>query len=110
MKKFLAIYHAPAAALAQMENMTAEQKAKGMEPWMKWNAKVGDQMVDFGAPCMGGQSLNPAGVWSASDKEVSGYTLVQANSLADAQSLFADHPHLSWAPGCSIELHECLAM
>ena len=110
MKKFIVIYHAPAEAMAQMATMTDEQKAKGMEAWMAWKAKHDGHIVDFGAPLMGGQSLDASGAWNGSGKEVSGYSIIQGESAEAVKSIFGDHPHLGWAPGATIELHECIAM
>ena len=110
MKNFVAIYYAPAEAMAQMANITPEQAAEGMKPWMAWRDKVGDAMVDFGAPLVAGQSIDGNGNWSNSGSQVSGYSIVKSNDLASAQALFDGHPHLSWAPGCSIEVLECAQM
>lgn len=106
MKKFIAIYNAPAEAMAAMSTMTPEQAAEGMKAWYAWKEKAGDAVVDFGAPLAPGSSINGDEKWSASDTKVSGYSILQGNSLEEVQSLFAGHPHLSWAPGCSIDVHE----
>lgn len=110
MKKFVALYHAPAEAHAQMANATPEQKMEGMKPWMAWKEKVGEGVIDFGAPLFGGQTLSSGGQWGSSSKEVSGYSIVQAESLEGAKNLFVGHPHLSWHPTASIELHELAPM
>ena len=109
MKKFVAIYYAPAEAVAAMANITPEQAAEGMKPWMAWKERIGDAMVDFGAPLMPGQATSGTN-WSASGTSVSGYSIVQSADLESAKALFDGHPHTSWAPGCSIELHECAQM
>lgn len=110
MKKFLAIYHAAPEAMAQMATATPEQQAEGMKHWHDWKDKIGNAMVDFGSPLMGGIALNPSGEKSASDKQVSGYSMVQADSAEAAEALFNNHPHLFWHPSATIELHECMAM
>ena len=109
MKKFVAIYYAPAEAMKAMENITPEQAAEGMKPWMAWKERVGNAMVDFGAPLMPGHATTGEN-WSPSSKTVSGYSILQAENAAACQALFENHPHTSWAPGCSIEIHECAAM
>ena len=110
MKKFMVIYHTPAEAMAQMGEATPEQKAEGMKPWMAWKAKIGDKLVDFGTPLMGGTRLQPDGTSQMSTKEVSGYSILQANDLEEAKSLLSEHPHLAWNAGCDIEVHECVDM
>lgn len=110
MKNFLVIYHAPAEAMQQMAQATPEQKAEGMKPWMAWMESVGDKMVDLGAPLMGGLRVLPDGSTESSTKDVTGYSLIKANDMEEAKSLLKGHPHLAWADGCDIELHECMPM
>lgn len=108
MKHFLAIYHEPASG--QTTSLTPEEQAKAMELWMAWKAKFDDQIIDMGAPLMGGQSQDADGAWTPSTKEVSGYSFVKAEDIEAAKAVFVQHPHLSWAPGCSIEIHETIPM
>lgn len=110
MKNFIVIYHAPAEAMAAMAEATPEQKMEGMKPWMAWKDTVGEKMVDFGAPLMPGLKLLPDGTTGNSTKEVTGYSIIQADDMEGAKSLLKGHPHLAWAGGCDIELHECIAM
>lgn len=110
MKKFIVIYHAPAEAMAQMANATPEQKAEGMKPWMAWKETLGDKLVDLGTPLMGGVRLSPNGGAQASTKDVTGYSILQANDMEEAKSLLQGHPHLGWNEGCDIEVHETVAM
>lgn len=110
MKKFIVIYHAPAEAMAGMANATEEEKKAGMEPWMAWAAKCGDALVDMGSPLMGGQLLSPDGGSTDSTREVTGYSILQAENMKGAKALLAGHPHLAWTGGCAIEVHETMAM
>ena len=111
MKKFLVVYHAPADAMAQMANIPPEQQAKGMEAWMQWMQKVGDRLVDGGAPLMNGQQLNVDGSSTGSSKQVSGYSILQAENMEDAKSLLKGHPHLNgWNQNCTIEVHETMKL
>lgn len=54
--------------------------------------------------------LSADGNWSQSSKEVTGYSVVSAASEADVKKMFDGHPHLSWFPGCSLELSEFARM
>jgi len=110
MKNFIVIYHAPAEAMAAMAEATPEQKMEGMKPWMAWKDAVGDKMMDFGAPLMPGLKLLPDGTTENSTKEVTGYSIIQAEDMEGAKALLKGHPHLAWTGGCDIELHECIAM
>lgn len=110
MKKFMVIYHAPAELMAQMANATPEQAAEGMKPWLAWKDKLGEKLVDLGAPLMGGIKLLPDGTTEMSKKEVSGFSILQAENMDEAKSLLLNHPHLAWSGGCDIELHEFTQM
>ena len=109
LKTFLVLYHAPMASLKQMGKMSPEDKQKGMALWMKWAKKCGDKLINMGAPLGGGVALDPAGS-SPSKKNVAGYSIVQAASMAGAQSLMKGHPHFGYAKACTIEVHEVLPM
>ncbi|MFK7776319.1 MAG: hypothetical protein AB8F94_29625 [Saprospiraceae bacterium] len=110
MKKYVAIYNSTPEAKAQMVNITPEQAAEGMKPWAVWKEKCGSALVDMGAPLVAGQLADTSGNRAGSGSNVSGYSIVQGESLEDVKALFKDHPHLSWAPDSSIEIFECAAI
>ena len=109
MKKFVVIYHASGSAMEQIANTTPEEMQKGMEPWMAWAARCGTALVDMGAPLAGGQKLSQSGS-SDSDKQVVGYSILQAEDMAGAKALLNGHPHLAWDAGCEIEVHESMPL
>ena len=109
MKNFVVIYHAPASVMEQMQNVSPEEMRKGMEPWMAWVAKIGDGLVDLGTPLSGGQKLSKSGS-SPSDKDVTGYSILQAEHMQGAKALLEGHPHLEWAGRCEIEVHESMPL
>ncbi len=81
-----------------------------MKYWMTWKDNIGDALIEMGSPLMGGTNINPAGEKTESTKQVSGYSMVQAENAAAAQALFVGHPHLHWHPSAAIEVHECIEM
>ena len=101
--KFLALYRSSQSAKAQMTSMTPEEGKAGMDMWMTWFGKVGSSIVEMGAPL--GDSATVGG--PAASGFLGGYTIVQADSLDEAQKLFEGHPHLH-APNGSIEVVEIL--
>ena len=109
LKKYVVIYHASAGAMEKMAEATPEQMAEGMKPWMDWAARCGDGLVDWGTPLGGGQKLVTSGD-SPSDRGVVGYSILQAEDMDGAKALLKGHPHLEWAPGCEIEVHESLPL
>ncbi len=111
MKKFLVIYHAPKDAMQQTANVTPEQQAKGMEMWMQWAQKCGDKLLDMGSPLMNGQQLSSGGSISESGKNVSGYSILQAENMDEAKALLNGHPHISgWNQDARIEVHESMPL
>ena len=109
MKRYLVLYHAPAAAVAKMQDATPEQMQEGMKPWMDWAARCGTHLVDLGTPLDGGQRVTATGT-APSDKEVTGYSILQAEDAAAARALLDGHPHLGWEAGCALEIHESLPL
>jgi hypothetical protein len=108
MKKFIVTYHAPIDLMQQTGESTPEEMEKGMEAWMAWAGKCGDKLVDFGTPLANGLKLKPGGGSQKSESQVCGYSILQAESLEDAQELLSDHPHLAWNSVCEIEVHESM--
>jgi hypothetical protein len=110
-KRFLIIYHAPMDAMAQTADVSPEQQAAGMALWNAWAERVADNLVDFGAPLVNGKRLTAEGSSTRSEKEVSGYSLLQAEDWEEIMNLINGHPHLSgWHPEATIEIHETMTM
>lgn len=110
MKKFVVLYFATPEANKAMAAATPKQQAKGMESWMKWAQKCGDQLVEMGAPLGNGQSISIDGTAKKSRKNVSGYSIIQAETLDKARKLLKGHPHLKAHAECSIDLNEVIPM
>ena len=105
MKKFVVIYHGPESPMDQMANASAEDIQKAMELWAAWAASCGSSLVDMGSPFAGGKKISKSGS-SPSDKQVVGYSILQAEDMESAKALLEGHPHLEWAGGGEIEVHE----
>ncbi len=105
MTKFMFIYHAPQAP-ADAPPPDPEQMQAVMQAWMAWSEKVGAGLVDFGNPLGGGVRVAADGATSSSEREVSGYSVLEADDLDAALAFAKDHPHLTMPGGCEIEVHE----
>ncbi len=109
MKKFVVLYHASPSAMEEMAKRmatnTPADMAKEMEPWMAWAARCGSGLVDIGSPLTAGLRLSVAGSAPTSG-DVIGYSILQAEDMESAKALMDGHPHLGWADGCEIAIHE----
>ena len=103
MARFVFIYHAPAPP-TDAAPPTPEEMQQVMAAWMAWADKVGAGMVDFGTPLADGVQVTPQGT-AASDREVAGYTILEAEDMDAALALAKEHPHLAMPGGCTIEVH-----
>jgi hypothetical protein len=72
-----------------------------------WAASVGDSMVDPGAPLGPAKAVTNAGVQDDGSRAVEGYTLLSADSLADAVELVRSHPFVS--RGGTLRVSEAVA-
>ena len=75
-----------------------------MGAWMAWFGKLGPAIVDGGAPL----AASPKLIGKATPSHATGYTLIQAESLADAVAMTEGHPHV--AQGGGVEVFELVAM
>jgi hypothetical protein len=94
--KYLVLYRSPTSAQEQMASATPEQAQAGMEAWQAWMEGAGTAVVDFGAPVQG-------------DGDVTGFSILQADSRGAIDGLLADHPH-HHMPGASIDVLEFVAL
>jgi hypothetical protein len=104
MSKFVFVYHAPSTP-ADAPAPSPEQMQQAMQAWMAWAGKVGDGMVDFGTPLAAGVRVTRDGTLP-SERQVVGYTILEAADMDAALALAQDHPHLDMPGGCEIEVHE----
>jgi hypothetical protein len=109
MKKFLALYMAPAASIQEMmKNASKEDMKKGLDDWMNWAAKHKDVITDMGNPIGKNMRVLKDGSSMVSN-EVCGYSMLSADSHEAASKIFADCPHYD-LKGAYVEVMECMQM
>ena len=108
MKMFMAVYTGNPSAFEkyQRENpdpgkRKANEKA-GMEAWMKWGESHAKSIVDNGAPLGKTKRVTATSVASVRN-EVTGYTIVEAESHDAAAAMLVGHPHLNM-PGAYVDV------
>ena len=77
-----------------MQDLTPEQRQKGMDAWMKWMGDNKASLVDGGAPLGKTKRVDLKGA-SDTKNDIGGYSIVQANSA------HAVIPHLWQGPSAS---------
>ena len=108
-KRFLIIYHAPIDAMTQTANSSPEDMAKGMAMWKAWAKRAGSQLTDLGAPLVNGKRLHSNGSSAPSSRDVTGYSMLDAEDWDEVVDLLSGHPHISgWHPEATIEVHETM--
>jgi hypothetical protein len=106
MSKFMILYRAQASAREQMANATPEQMRAGLEAWRVWATKVDYAIADLGSPLA---HTTHVGAGAASTDGVAGYSIREAGSADEVESILEGHPHLTM-PGTSIEVLEIIPM
>jgi len=109
MKKFIALYYNTSGAHQPNQELTEEQKQQMLAPWGVWAEKCGTQLIDMGSPFAPASFSGNGEAWQSSKHFVTGYSMVQAESLEAAQKLFHRHPIYAY-PDHAIEISECVPM
>jgi hypothetical protein len=88
---------------------TPEEQQKAMEAWGAWFGTLGAAVVDMGAPFGPSAVLEPDGsTTSGAPAQLTGYSVIAADSLDDATSRAKGCPILT--SGGRVEIYEALAM
>ena len=103
MSRFIILYRAPMTAREQMSKATPDDG----KAWMDWFGEQGAAVVDFGGMLDIGTRVSVTGS-SQGDPNVTGFSIIEAESMVAAIALVQSHPHLRWAEGCEIEVREYL--
>lgn len=109
LKKFLFLYMSPVSAEEQMAMAQPDDMQKAMQPWIDWFGSVGSNLLDKGMPLGNSKHVTTSGV-SASTAMVTGYSMVQAESMDQALEWAKTQPHLTMGEGRSVEVLEVLEM
>jgi hypothetical protein len=104
MSKFMILYRATTSAREQMANATPEQMQAGLEAWRTWATKVGYAVADLGSPLAHTTHVGPG---AASVEGVTGYSILEAGSADEVETILDGHPHLAM-PGGSVEVFELI--
>jgi hypothetical protein len=85
---------------------TDEQRQAVMQAWGEWFGKLGQAIVDPGNPFAGSTSVNGNGAGGEVASQLTGYTVIQADSLDAASALAEGCPVLKG--GGSVDVYETI--
>lgn len=103
MTNYILLYKGPAV---DMSKVSKEDFDASMAKWAVWMEKTGKSLVDVGAPMVNGVSIVDDGT-DGRPSDLGGYSIVAAESIAEARKLVDGHPHLSEGKGLySVEIFE----
>jgi hypothetical protein len=107
MAKFIYLYGGPASPVS---GLTPEQGAERTAAFGAWMEKVGEALVDVGAPFGTSVSVRDDGTEGTTGALI-GCTIVEADDLAAAKALTDGLPFLANSDGtCAVEIFELLPM
>ena len=105
MKKFVAIYMAPVAAMDEIrKTRSAERMKEFNDSWMKWSKSHEKSLVDVGSPTGKNKRVTKDKIQDVQN-EVLGFSVVQAETHEEAAKIFQDTPNLH-IPGSYVEVLE----
>jgi len=111
MKTFMAVYNGSPASMARWNELSeaeqAERTQTGIAAWHAWIDTHKDVIVDVGAPLGTTKRIAASGI-ADTNNNLTGYTLVKAESHEAAAKLFENHPHFTIFPGDDVEVMECM--
>ncbi len=109
MKKFLILYMMPIATIDEMmKNTSSEDRKKSMDEWVVWMNENKSLLAEIGAPTGKNKRVTLGGV-SDTRNDVSGYSIIQAESQEEAANMLKGNPHLKMK-GAYIEVMGCMPM
>jgi len=87
---------------------TPEDQEASMQEWTNWFGTLGNSVVDIGNPFGAGTTVSNGSAGNGGASKLSGYSIINAESLADAADKANKCPVLQ--SGGTVEVYEALAM
>jgi hypothetical protein len=87
---------------------TPEAQEASMQEWTNWFSTLGESVTDIGNPFGAGTTVSNGNASDGGASKLSGYSIINAESLADAASKANKCPVLQ--SGGTVEVYEALAM
>jgi len=102
MAKFVVVY------IGGAMSETPEAVDASMRAWMAWFGSMGSAVKDMGNPFSKSIVVHSDGSTGETSRELTGYTVLEADGIEHAATLVAQCPVLT--DGGSVEIYEALSM
>jgi uncharacterized protein (TIGR03083 family) len=100
MSRYIVLYRAPLGAV-ELAQATPEEAERDTQRWVDWAQRLGGGLLDPGRPLGHAVKVTPSGtVPTATD--VTGMSILAADSMDGALAMVEGHHHLQWAEECEI--------
>ena len=111
MKKYLAVFVGSPTAMSAWEKLSEperqQRQIQGITAWKKWAEDHAASILEMGGPLSKTTLASKAGI-SDIRNNMSGFTIVKAESQVSAARLFLSHPHFTIFPGEGVEVMKIL--
>jgi hypothetical protein len=87
---------------------TPQEQEDVMTQWMNWFGALGESVLEMGSPFSGSLGIASDGSRTDASANLTGYSVLEAETLEDAGGLVAKCPVLG--AGGSVEIYEVLPM
>lgn len=102
MRKYLFVYYQTLTAT------TPEEKKKSRYDWIEWFDKLGQAMVDDGAPTKPGKLVSKSDTSAVLENPITGYSIIQADNMEKAVEMAKGCPGIP--DGGQVAVYETLVM
>ena len=79
-----------------------------MDEWMKWSKAHEKAIVDLGTPLGKTKRVTASGA-SNTKNDMTGYAIVEGDTVDSVTKMFKEHPHFKMGAGVSIEVMELVS-
>jgi uncharacterized protein (TIGR03083 family) len=101
MSRYIVLYRAPLGAVERLAQATPQDAALSAQHWADWAQRLGGGLLDPGRPLGNAVKVTPSGA-VATETDVTGMSILAADSMDGALAMVEGHHHLQWSEGSEI--------
>ena len=93
MPRYVVLYRASPSTRDRMLSSMPDETKAGMDAWVAWATGAGSALIEGGGQLARVAQLGAA-VEGADDDSVSGFSIIEADTVETVTALLSNHPHL----------------